>query len=130
MEPTSSQDRLRSARVLVADDDADMRAWLRSALESAGHAVLEAANGKRAMDLMKREVVDLVITDLAMPEQEGIETIRQLRQEHPTLKIIAISGSLGKTFLPVAKILGAAAVLQKPIQLDNLLQTVQRLLNE
>jgi CheY-like chemotaxis protein len=129
MEPTSPQ-RIGSACVLVADDDAGMRGWLREALETAGYDVLEAANGKRAVELLKRERVDLVITDLAMPEQEGMETIRLLKGEYPELKIIAISGAFGGTFLEIAKLLGAGAALLKPIQLDNLLNTVKQLLRK
>ena len=128
MAGTGPPDSLRSARVLVADDDADMRGWIREALESIGHNVLEAADGKSAIDFLKRETLDLVLIDLAMPEQDGIETIRLLRRQHPALKIIAISGAFGESFLRIAKILGAAAALQKPIQLDKLLQTVQQLL--
>jgi CheY-like chemotaxis protein len=76
MAGTGPPDSLRSARVLVADDDADMRGWIREALESIGHNVLEAADGKSAIDFLKRETLDLVLIDLAMPEQDGIETIR------------------------------------------------------
>ena len=121
---------MRSASILVADDDADMRGWLRDALETDGYDVVEAANGKMAVELLRRERVDLVITDLAMPEQEGIETIRLLKEEYPKLKIIAISGAFGGTFLEIAKLLGAGAALLKPIQLDNLLHTVHQLLRE
>ena len=119
-----------AASILIADDETDFRAWLRESLESVGYGVIEAANGKEAMDLLKQASVDLCITDLAMPEQEGIETIRLLRYQYPALKIIAISGAFGPAFLRVSKILGAAAALQKPIQLDNLLQTVKQLLRE
>ncbi|HKW97101.1 MAG TPA: response regulator [Bryobacteraceae bacterium] len=119
---------LSGTRILVADDDAETRAWLRDALESAGCNIVEAGNGKEAMNLLTQESVDLCMTDLSMPEQEGIETIRLLRQEYPDLKIIAISGAFGPEFLRVSKILGAAATLQKPIRLQNLLETVQKLL--
>jgi chemotaxis response regulator CheB len=75
-----------------------MRAWLREALEIGDYDVLEGANGRNAMDLLTTVTVDLVITDLAMPEQEGIETIRLLRRQHPGLKIIAIFGAFGRHF--------------------------------
>jgi CheY-like chemotaxis protein len=117
-----------AASILVAEDDADFRAWLRESLESAGYSVTEAANGKEVMELLKQASVDLCITDLAMPEQEGIETIRLLRYQYPALKIIAITGAFGPAFLRVSKILGAAAALQKPIGLEKLLQTVQQIL--
>jgi CheY-like chemotaxis protein len=117
-------------RILVADDDAGTRAWLRDVLESAGYNIIEAENGKEVMNLLRQESVELCMTDLAMPEQEGIETIRLLRHEYPDLKIIAISGAFGPEFLRVSKILGAAATLQKPIKLHRLLETVQALLEQ
>ena len=126
MPPASSP----GPRILVADDDAATRAWLHDALESAGYNVIEAANGKEAMRSLQQASVDLCITDLAMPEQEGIETIRLLRHEYPGLKIIAMSGAFGPAFLRVSKILGAAATLQKPIRLAALLETVQDLLRQ
>ena len=76
-------------RILVIDDDPDVRGWLRDSLASFGFAVIEAKNGKDATSLLKRETFDLCITDLAMPEQEGIETIQILRRDYPALKIIA-----------------------------------------
>jgi len=99
--------------ILVAEDDGDLRAWLREVLENEGYAVMEAANGREAMEIVRRANVDLCITDLAMPEQEGIETIRLLKEEYPKLKIIAISGAFGGTFLEIAKLLGAGAALLK-----------------
>src|ERR1051325_10436533 len=111
--------------ILVADDDADFRAWLREALQSVGYGVIEAANGLEAMELLKHVRVDLFITDLAMPDQEGLETIRLLRYQYPALKIISISGAFGPAFLRISKLLGASTTLQKPIQLDKLLQTVR-----
>ena len=115
-------------RVLVADDDPGMREWLRDSLESAGYHVAEAVNGRKATDLLKRRSVDLCITDLIMPDQEGIETIQLLRREYPALKIIAISGSSIPDMLNVSKLLGAEATLQKPIRLDTLLETVKQVL--
>ena len=93
----SLPDKASPACVLVADDDVDMREWLREALEGAGYDVLEAANGKEAIRLLKEAKVDLFITDLFMPEQ-GIETIRILRHEYPSLRVIAMSGAFGEAF--------------------------------
>jgi CheY-like chemotaxis protein len=114
--------------ILVAEDNGDLRAWLREVLENEGYAVMEAANGREVMDVLRRASVDLCITDLAMPEQEGIETIRLIRYEYPELKIITISGAFGPHILRVSRILGAAASLRKPIDAATLLNTVRDVL--
>jgi len=114
--------------ILVAEDDGDLRAWLREVLENEGYAVMEAANGREAMEIVRRANVDLCITDLAMPEQEGIETIRMIRYEFPELKIITFSGTFGPEILRASRILGASASLQKPVDSATLLRTVQDVL--
>jgi CheY-like chemotaxis protein len=80
-------------RVLVVDDEPGIRDLIRQYLEVAGYEVLEAEDGRKAVGLAKTHCVDLMITDLVMPEQEGIETIRLLNREQPGLKIIAMSGA-------------------------------------
>jgi CheY-like chemotaxis protein len=72
-----------SRLILVAEDHGDLRAWFRDVLEYEGYAVIEAANGREVMDVLRRARVDLLITDLAMREQEGIETIRMIRDKPP-----------------------------------------------
>ncbi len=118
----------RPARIVVADDEAGVRGFLRLVLESAGYQVLEAPNGKLALQEAQAGRVDLVITDLVMPEQEGIETIRALRRDVPGVGIIAISGALGPRFLEVARMLGAQAVLSKPVSAELLLAKVAEVL--
>jgi DNA-binding response OmpR family regulator len=118
----------RPARIVVADDEAGVRSFLRLVLESAGYEVLEAPNGKLALQEARAGRVDLVITDLVMPEQEGIETIRALRREVPGVGIIAISGAMGPQFLEVARMLGAQAVLSKPVSAELLLAKVAEVL--
>lgn len=81
--------------ILVAEDNGDLRAWFRMVLEYEGYAVMEAANGREVMDILRRARVDLCITDLAMPEQEGIETIPMIRHECPKLKIMALVQTRG-----------------------------------
>lgn len=115
-------------RVLVVDDDPGVRDVIRSMLESSGYAVLLAANGKEAMRLLKSERADLILTDLVMPEQEGIETIKALRREYPEIKVIAMSGAFGGDYLRIAAYLGAHATLAKPIQMDKLLKLVRETL--
>ena len=118
----------RPARIIVADDEAGVRSFLRKVLEDGGYQVMEAPNGKLALQEARAGRVDLVITDLVMPEQEGIETIRALRRDVPGVGIIAISGALGPQFLEVARMLGAQAVLSKPLSAELLLAKVAEVL--
>lgn len=115
-------------QILIVDDDAGVRDVLRSMLEMAGYLVSEAENGKEAMRVLRAEGADLILTDLVMPEQEGIETIKALRQEYPHLKVIAMSGAFGGDYLRIAAYLGAHATLPKPIQLEALLKLVRDVL--
>ena len=120
----------RPARILVADDEAGVRGFLRLVLESGGYQVMEASNGKMALEEARAGHVDLMITDLVMPEQEGIETIQILRKDPAMadIGIIAISGALGGQFLEVAQMLGAQAVLSKPVSAELLLAKVAEVL--
>lgn len=118
------------ARILVVDDDAAIRELLREILADAGYLVLEARNGREAMVRCREDQVNLMITDLVMPEQEGIETIRLIRREFPAVKVIAISGAFGGEYLRVAELLGAHGTLQKPLSVDGVLQAVQQTLGD
>jgi DNA-binding response OmpR family regulator len=116
------------ARILVVDDEAGVRKFFRLALEQAGYEVTEAENGRQALDQALAGRVDLLITDLVMPEKEGIETIRALRREAPGIGIIAVSGAFGGMFLSHARMLGADAVLGKPVGANLLLAKVAEVL--
>ncbi len=120
------------ARILVIDDEDQMRGMLRQALERAGYEVEEARDGREGLWRYQASPPALVITDILMPEKEGLEIIRDLRRDNPEVKIIAISGG-GRTgnlnFLEIAAKLGAQRTLQKPFGLRELLQTVQELLS-
>jgi DNA-binding response OmpR family regulator len=118
----------RPARILVADDEGGIRRFFRITLERAGYEVIEAEDGKRAMKEARAGRVDLVITDLVMPEQEGMETVRALRKELPGIGIIAMSGAFGGQFLKPALMLGADALLSKPVRSDLLLAKVTEVL--
>jgi len=119
------------ARILVIDDEADMRLLLEYSLISAGHQVITAIEGEDGVGQCRGQRVDMVITDLFMPNQEGLETIAELRKEFPALPIIAISGDVSaKAVLAVAQRIGAAATLRKPFSPDQLLATVSRVLRE
>jgi CheY-like chemotaxis protein len=119
------------AKVLVIEDDQIFRELLCEMLASAGHETLEAEEGHRGLERLAADRPDLVITDILMPEQEGIETIQQIREIDAELPIIAISGMWGVgDFEPLndAKLMGASATLQKPIARVTLLNEVWRLL--
>lgn len=115
------------ARVLVIDDEKLARFTVREILELAGHEVVEAKNGSQGIAFQKASVFDIVVTDIIMPEKEGVETIIELKQDFPDLPIIAISGG-GRTrnldFLEIAKQYGANKVLAKPFSEEELLGAV------
>ena len=92
-----------------------MRGFLRAVLEQGGYEVIEAADGKQALKEARAAHVGLVITDLVMPKQEGIETIRALRKEMPGVGIIAITGKFEGPYLKLVELLGADTVLTKPV---------------
>ncbi len=115
-------------RILVVDDDDDVRLVLRRMLEGAGYEVIEAPNGRAAMVECRNQPVDLMITDIFMPDQEGMETINQVRREYPQLKVIAISGQASTVYLKMAKLLGAQATLEKPLRMEKVLETVKEVL--
>jgi CheY-like chemotaxis protein len=119
------------ARILLVDDEALLRRTLRAVLEKAGHSVAEAADGALAVEMFKAAPFDLVLTDIIMPNREGVETIRDLREIDPDLPIIAISGggaSGGGLFLKLAGQLGADRTLAKPVRPAELVAVVESLL--
>lgn len=121
------------ARILVIDDDPSLRRTMRKVLERAGHDVVEAENGATGMSLVRDSPPDLVVTDLLMPEKEGIETIQEIRAEFPKLPIVAVSGAgsaeEGGPLLD-AQLFGAEATLSKPFSVEELTETVERVLSE
>ncbi len=120
-------------KILVIDDDDQVRDMLHQLLEMEGYEVMEAANGKQAIEIRRREAVDIIITDLIMPEKEGIETIRELKELFPDIKIIAMSGGgvVGpEAYLKIAKGLGAQKAYVKPIEREKLLRGVRELLEK
>jgi len=117
------------ARILVIDDDVDMRTLLEHTLRSAGHEVVLAADGREGVQQYRTQPADLVITDLYMPIQQGLETIIQLRKEYPAVHIIAMCGkSTAMPMLSAAQRLGAVAFLQKPFLPEHLLAEVAKAL--
>ena len=118
------------AHIVIIEDDALIRHMLISALRVEGHEVSPAANGQEALPLLRGKSPDLVITDLFMPECDGMEVISTLRQSHPQTPIIAISGHSTKSglFLKMAEHLGAETTLQKPFSVQELYSTVRSVL--
>ena len=117
------------ARILI-EDDADSRIALRRILERAGHTVLEATDGQEGIERYRTTPTELVITDILMPEREGLETIMALRREFPDVKIIAVSGGIGPLdFLHVAARFGAQRTFAKPFDYRELLDAVQELVS-
>ncbi len=120
------------ARILVIDDDALVLATLNDILDGAGHEVLTARDGVEGLATFERHACDLVVTDIIMPEKEGIEIIIELRRRRPSLPIIAISGGgrlARNEVLAMAKKLGANEILAKPVPSAVLCAAVARLLD-
>jgi len=119
--------------ILIIEDDKDLRKFLIRLLEREIHYIIEAENGLEAATILASLRPDLVITDIIMPEQDGIGTINILRERHPDIKIIAISGGgsiLGADYLNIARKLGAHYVFAKPFDNKQLLAKVKELLRE
>jgi CheY-like chemotaxis protein len=116
-------------KVLVIDDDHLVRYTLSKILQRAGYHVTTASDGKCAMAAFRDERPDVVITDIIMPEQEGIETILKIRSERPEVKIIAISGGARRhnlDYLGMAEAFGADGVIAKPFEAEELLSRLAR----
>ena len=117
------------ASVLVVDDEEQLRLLMRQALEQAEFTVQDAKDGKEALEQYRRNPTDLVIMDILMPGQDGLESIIQLRREFPTVKVIAITGGsemIGVlNYLEVAKMLGARRTLHKPFDLKELVEAAE-----
>ena len=118
-------------RILLVDDDESFRPMLQATLERFGYEVTVAKNGNEAIKHYRERPADLVITDLIMPDKEGVETIRELRGEIPAARIIAMSGggrNGSDVYLQLATGLGAARVLSKPFSHQELLDAIAAVL--
>ena len=120
-----------SGRILIVEDDDQMRKTLRLMLEGEGYEVVEAPDGKIALKRYSENPTDLIITDLIMPEKGGLGLIRELRHDFPEVKIIAISGGgrLGPVeYLTLSEELGALQTLEKPFKKEEFLKAVRTVL--
>ena len=119
-------------RILVIDDDMQMRQMLQQMLEREGYDVVDAPDGKEGMKLYRQDPTDLIITDIIMPEKEGVETIIELRRDFPDVKIIAISGGSrgidAESCLFAVNQFGADCVFSKPFDRKELLEAISGLL--
>jgi len=120
------------SHILVIDDDNDLCFILQEVLRAGGYTVSVAGDGAQGIALQRKQPASLLITDLFMPNKEGIETIRDFRKEFPSVPIIAISGGgrlRSPTSLFTAKELGATVILRKPFEMSDLLRSVAAVLN-
>ncbi len=118
-------------RILFVDDDVDFRGAMKILLEREGYEVELASNGVRALELRHERPFDVMVTDLFMPQMDGLETVIAFRRESPSLKIIAMSsgGVLCKpdSYLSTAGVAGADAAIRKPFQVETLLEALKEL---
>ncbi len=121
------------ARIIVIDDQEPIRRVVRRALEKEGHEVLEASDGEIGEQLLERSPADVVITDIFMPGQDGIVTLRQIRKRFPAVKVIVISGGDSSGMLDLrqdAELLGAVKSLQKPFSAREIMDVVRDVLKQ
>jgi YesN/AraC family two-component response regulator len=120
-----------AVKILIIDDDALLRRGLSNVVRRLGCGVLEAVNGIEGMRHFQQHKPDVIITDILMPEKEGLETIREMRKENPAVRIIAISAGspvYKMQFLELAEKFGASYTFNKPINPDELLGAIRTLL--
>ena len=119
--------------LLIIEDDHHILLMIKRLLEPLGYEIKLASDGQEGLDMFHKFEIDLVITDIIMPEKEGLEIIREMRRDRPDLKIIAMSGG-GKisadNYLETAKIFGAEKILEKPFTRKQMVSAVQDLLGE
>lgn len=120
------------AKVLLVEDDDLVRDMLTQVLERASHQVVSATNGEEAADYLKKESPDIMVTDIIMPKKSGITLISEVKNRHPNLEIIAISGG-GRLdpagYLDLSETLGASVSFEKPIDNTALLMAIDLLLH-
>ena len=121
------------ARILVIDDQEAIRRVVRRALERDGHEVFEASDGELGMEILESQSFEVVVTDIFMPGQDGIVTLRQIRKRFPAVKVIVISGGDSTGILDMrqdAEMLGAVKSLQKPFNAGEIMDLVRGVLKE
>jgi CheY-like chemotaxis protein len=128
-----------SKNLLIVDDNPDILLTWRLYLEKAGFNVLDAEDGNAALSVLNKSPIDLLITDIVMPDMDGIELLLKVKQDYPTIKIITISGKFDSAigndndisfYLSAAKSFGANLILKKPVKYNELVNCVNTLLKE
>jgi CheY-like chemotaxis protein len=117
-------------RILLVDDNLDMRQMLKAALEIEGYFVLEAANGREALEMQRQQPSRVLVTDIFMPDADGFEAIDSFRKEFPETKIVVISGDARvakRDYLDAARLIGADATLPKPFEPAALIRALRAL---
>ncbi len=121
------------SKILIIEDDSDFRAMLKTLLSRAAYTVIESKDGCEGLKMASQELPDLIITDIVMPNQDGIGAIMTLTKQFPGIKIIAISGGglcQPHLYLKMAKALGAKQIFEKPLNNNEFLEAVHTLINE
>lgn len=120
-------------RILVIDDNVEFCSILQAHLTTNGHRVETTQDGDHGLHLLEDGRFDLVLTDILMPQRDGIEILRQVKQRWPALPVIAVSGGgwlAAEDLLAMAERLGADRVMQKPVRREDLLNAVDAVLRE
>lgn len=118
-----------SGRILVVDDEEVVRNVLRAKLESCGYQVVEASDGKQAIQRLNEGICEVLITDILMPEKDGLETLMHVRRAQPDVKVIVITGAGNDLYLDNARGLGASRVFAKPFELEEIAAAVKELMS-
>lgn len=116
------------SKILVVDDEAPIRTLLRRKLEQGGHEITEAENGAQAINRLRAGEFDLVLTDILMPERDGLEVLMFMQRERPETPCVVLSSPSNHVYLESGRLMGAAAILQKPFSLDQVEATVAEVL--
>ncbi|WP_038036794.1 cell cycle two-component system response regulator CpdR [Thermopetrobacter sp. TC1] len=116
------------AKILLAEDDQALRRFLKKALEKAGYTVIDFGEGRSAWEALEKEPVDLLLTDIVMPEMDGIELARRAAERYPDLKIMFITGFAAVALNPDSKAPKEAQILSKPFHLRQLVDEVRRMM--
>jgi len=117
------------ANILIVEDDIESQQLISSLVGSDGHTVVLASDGKRALDIIREDQIDAIVTDLRMPVMNGLRLIRELRRAGDTIPIIAISGHNADQLI-LAEDYGANAGLAKPVDKQELLRILQRVIDD
>lgn len=130
--PLRSSTRTKPLRVLVADDVVEIQQLVTLWLGELGCEVTSVANGRQALEVLRRREIDLLITDILMPEMDGLEVLNEVRRAHPRVRLLAMSGGgvhlHASDCLKLAKSLGAHGVLLKPFKREQLLAVIDAIL--